>query len=64
MHLPALLLFSMAESYVVPVTASPEIWLGPRGHADFYNFSMKLFAETAETDSSSKEFQTLITRSV
>jgi len=49
---------------ILPVMASPEVWLGPWGHVDFNslgnnpsvcnfcNFPLKLFAETAETDSS------------
>ena len=49
---------------ILPVRASPEIWHGPRGHVDligfgndpsvynFCSFPLKLFTETAETDSS------------
>ena len=61
---------------ILPVRASPEIWLGARGHIDlnslgtdpsvciFCNFPLKLFTETAETDSTSNAFQRLITHSV
>ena len=69
-----MIITSPAENLLV--RASPEIWLSPRGHVDlnslgndpsacnFYNFPLKMFTESAETDSSSSEFQRLITCSV
>jgi len=54
---------------------SPEIWLGPSGHVDsnslgydpsvciFCIVPLKLITESAETDSSSNEFQRLINNS-